>query len=232
LRGCLSVLLIAAAFFVATVWFGGPPLAESVVEASLTGSGLTADELDVTVTAEPPLVLALGRADRIQIEATGVRWKDLRAGSMSMQLNGVDLVGRTAITAYGQFREVELAVPGGDPALVGITIAGLTEDANATIDIDAPTVSRIAITAFEQEFGSRPDSIELVAPDQIRARFGGNSLGGTLRVEGGALVLPTSVGTFRLVEPDPSIPLRLSGVAVDATGLALTGTIDLRSLLR
>lgn len=233
MRGCLSILILAAAFVLGLVWFGGPPLAATVVQASLTGSGFQADELAVTVRAEPPLVLALGRADRVDIEATGVRWNDLRAGSMRMRLDGVDLVERSATTADARFDDVELAVAGSEPALVGITMAGPAHEASTRIDIDAATVSRIAIAAFEEEFGSRPDSVELVAPDQIRARFGGNSLSGTLRVEGdGALVLPTSIGTFRLVEPDPFIPLKLSGVSVNAAGLQLSGTIDLQSLLR
>jgi LmeA-like phospholipid-binding len=233
LRGCLSVLIIAAAFLVGIVWFGGVPLAETVVEASLTTAAFEADELDVTVHADPPLVLALGRADRVEIEATGVRWEDLRAGSMSMRLDGVDLLGRTAITADGQFRDVELAVAGGDPALVGIAISGPAEGARTTIDIDGPTVNRVALAAFEAEFGTRPDSAELVAPNQVRVTVGGRQLGGTLVVEAdGALVVETGLGKVRLVEPDPSIPLRLTRVSIVDGGLELTGTLDVSALLR
>jgi hypothetical protein len=233
LRGCLSILIIAAAFIVGTVWFGGPPLAETVVEASLTGSGLTADELDVTVRADPPLRLALGRADSVEIEATGVRWNALRAGSMSMRLDGVDLLGRTATTADGLFRDVELPVAGDDPALVGITIAGSADRARTTIDVDREAVNRIALAAFEREFGTRPDSVELVAPDRIRVLLGGNALSGTLRVEpDGSLVVASFLGTARLLEPDQSLPLELTGMSIGAAGLELTGTIDLQSLLR
>jgi hypothetical protein len=233
MRGCLSVLIIAAAFLVGIVWFGGVPLAETVVEASLTSSAFEADELDVTVHADPPLVLALGRADRVEIEATGVRWEELRAGSMSMRLDGVDLLARTATTADGQFRDVELAVAGGDPALVGIGISGPAGGARTTIDIDGPTVNRVALAAFEEKFGTRPDAADLVAPDGIRVRLGGNELLGTLRVDSdGALVVVSGLGTVRLVEPDPSIPLRLTGVSIVNGGLELTGTLDVSALLR
>ena len=233
MRGCLSVLIIAAAFLVGIVWFGGVPLAETVVEASLTSSAFEADELDVTVSADPPLVLALGRADRVEIEATGVRWVDLRAGSMSMRLDGVDLLARTATTADGQFRDVELAVAGGEPALVAIGISGPADGARTTIDIDGPTVSRIALSAFEEEFGTRPDSAELVAPNQVRVTLAGRQLSGTLAVEAdGALVVETGLGKVRLVEPDPSLPLRLMSVSVVDGGLALTGTLDVSALLR
>lgn len=232
MRGCLSVLIIAAAFLVGIVWFGGVPLAETVVEASLTTSAFEADELDVTVHADPPLELALGRADRVEIEATGVRWEDLRAGSMSMRLDGVDLLARTATTADGEFRDVELAVAGGDPALVGIGISGPADGARTTIDIDGPTVTRMALDAFEDTFGTRPVSAELVAPNQVGVTVAGRQLSGTLVVEAdGALVVESGLGKVRLIEPDPSIPLRLTAVSVVAGGLELTGTLDVSALL-
>lgn len=233
MRGFLGVLIIAAAFVAGIAWFGGPPLAETLVEASLTNSGFAADELDVTVRSEPPLAVVVGRADRVQIEATGVRWNDLRAGSMSMRLDGVDLIGRTATTADGRLVDVELATTDGDPALVGITIAGPADRARTTVAIDEATVNRITLAAFEKEFGVRPDSAELVAPDGIRVQRGTLELSGTLRVDAdGTLVVASSLGTVRLVEPDPSIPLRLSGVSVGPGGLELVGTLDLESLIR
>ena len=232
MRGCLSVLIIAAAFLVGIVWFGGVPLAETVVEASLATAAFEADELDVTVHADPPLVLALGRADRVEIEATGVRWEDLRARSMSMRLDGVDLLARTATTADGQFRDVELAMAGGEPALVGIGISGPAEGARTTIDIDGPTVNRVALTAFEEEFGTRPDSSDLVAPDRIRVRLGGKELHGTLRVEANGLVVTSGLGTIRLLEANPSIPLRLTGVSIVNGDLRLIGTLDVSAMLR
>ena len=233
MRGCLSVLIIAAVFLVGIVWFGGVPLAETVVEASLTSSAFEADELDVTVHADPPLELALGRADRVEIEARGVRWEDLRAGSMTMRLDGVDLLGRTATTADGQFNDVELAVAGGDPALVGIAIHGPADGARTTVEIDGPTVNRMALAAFEETFGTRPDSAELVAPNGVRVGIGDRELNGTLRVDvDGALVVASGLGTIRLVEPDPSLPLRLTSVSIVDGGLALTGTLDVSALLR
>jgi DUF2993 family protein len=232
-RGCLSVLMIAAVFLVGIVWFGGVPLAETVVEASLTSSAFEADELDVTVHADPPLVLALGRADRIEIEAKGVRWEDLRAGSMTLRLDGVDLLGRTATTADGQFRDVELAVAGGEPARVGIAIHGPAAAARTTIEIDGPTVNRMALAAFQETFGTRPDSAELVGPDGVRVGIGGRQLNGTLRVDtDGALVVASGLGAIRLVEPTPSLPLRLTSVSIVDGGLALTGTLDVSALLR
>ena len=234
MRGCLSVLIIAAAFLVTATWFGGPPLAETVVDASLTSSGFTSDDLDVTVSADPPLRLALGQANSVEIAATGVRWHDLRAGSMTMRLDGVDLLARSATTATGRFEDVELAVAGGDPALARITIAGPARGARTTIDIERAAVNRLAGAAFERQFGTRPDSVDLIAPDVISVRLGGNVLRGTLSVAtDGALVVQSAIGTARLLEPDGSLPIQLTGVSVGAAGgLEMTGTIDLQSLLR
>ncbi len=232
LRGCLSVLILAAIFVVGAAWFGGPPIAATVVEASLTSAGFKADSLDVTVGADPPLLLALGRADRVEIEAGGVRWNGLRAGSVSLRLNGVDLLGRTATTADGRFGEVELPTAHGDPALAAITLAGAAKRASTTIRIDAATVNRLAIAEFASELGTTIDSAELVAPDAIKVRRGNIELSATLQVEAdGALVAASSFGTVRLVEPDPAIPFTLSGVSAGPAGLELTGTTDVESLL-
>lgn len=232
MRGCLSVLIIAAVFVVGLVWFGGPPIAATVVEASLTGSGFQADELDVTVSADPPLLLALGRADQVEIEATGVRWNALRAGSVNLRLDGVDLIDRTATSADGQFGDVQLPAANGDSASSTVTISGPADRARTTIEIDAATVNRIALAAFEAELGTQIDSAELVAPDQISLRRGSIALTGTLRVEAdGALVVTSSFGSIRLVEPDPTIPFNLTGVSAGPAGLELTGTTDVELLL-
>ncbi len=232
MRGCLSVLIIAAVFVVGLVWFGGPPIAATVVEASLTGSGFQADELDVTVSADPPLLLALGRADQVEIEATGVRWNALRAGSVNLRLDGVDLIDRTATSADGRFGDVQLPAANGDSASSTVTISGPADRARTTIEIDAATVNRIALAAFEAELGTQMDSAELVAPDQISLRRGSIALTGTLRVEAdGALVVTSSFGSIRLVEPDPTIPFNLTGVSAGPAGLELTGTTDVESLL-
>ena len=70
MRGCLFVVIIAIMFLTGAIWFGGPPLASAVVTSSLASSGFSSQTLDVEVTAEPPLTLAIGRANTIAIDAT------------------------------------------------------------------------------------------------------------------------------------------------------------------
>ena len=231
MRGCLGVLIIAAAFLAGIVWFGGPPLAETVVEATLTSSGFEADDLEVTVRSDPPLTLAVGRADRVTVEGQNVRWNDLRAESMSMSLAGVDLLGRTAVSADGFLENVEFKAGEGQPTVGSVTFAGPAAAADATVIVDTATVERLAFAAFEREFGSKPEGVTLHGPNVVRVQTSVGSLDGTLEVASGALVIRSSLGTVVIVEASPTMPITLTGVSIRGGGLELRGTIDLLSLL-
>ena len=231
MRGCLSVLIIAAAFLTGIVWFGGPPLAATVVEATLTSSGFAADDLEVTVRSDPPLTLAVGRADRVTVEGSNVRWNDLRAESMSMSLAGVDLLRRTAVSADGFLENVEFNAGEGQPTVGSVTFAGPAAAADATVIVDIATVQRLAFAAFEREFGSKPEDVTLHGPNVVRVQTAVGSLDGTLEVASGALVIRSGLGTIVIVESSPTMPITLTGVSIRGGGLELTGTIDLLSLL-
>jgi hypothetical protein len=233
MRGCLSVITLAVVFLAVAIWFGGPPLASAVVESTLTGTGFASDTLDVEVTADPPLTLAVGRADRIAISATGVRWNEMRLATLSLSLGSVDLVGRTAATADGRLGGVQFAGTGGEPVLADVELSGPADAAKTTISIDSAAVSAMALSAFEADFGIRPTSASLVAPDVVRLKLGGMTVSGQLAVAGdGSIVARASGSTIRLLAPDPSLPFRLTGLAVTPDALVLRGTFDVSSLLR
>lgn len=233
MRGCLGVLVLAALFAVVGLWFGGPVLAGTVVEATLTGSGLQADELDVEVRADPPLRTALGQADRVVITASGLRWNGIRAGSMSLTLGRVDLLARTAETVEGTFGGIELSAVEGPPATVGMRFSGPTAAAATVVTVDAATIDRLAGDAFEREVGSRPDGTSVEAPGRLRIVVAGQTLDGELRIDdAGALVVDTILGTVTVAAADPAIPLRLTGVSAVEGRLELSGTLDLAALLR
>jgi DUF2993 family protein len=231
LRGCLSVLILAAAFVTGLVWFGGPPIAETIVKASLTSSGFEADDLEVAIRADPPLTLAIGRADEVAIEGRNVSWNDLRAESLSLTLADVDLLARTAGSATGFLDQVELIAEGGESTVGSVTFDGPAGAADATILVDAGTVQRLAFAAFEREFGSRPETVSLVGPNIVRVQTSVGSVEGRLEIDGGALAIQSSFGVVRLVEPSPSMPIDFTGVTVRNGGLELTGTIDFLGLL-
>lgn len=231
MRGFLSVLILAAAFLVGLVWFGGPPIAETVVKASLTGSGFKADDLEVAIRADPPLTLALGRADEVGIEARNVTWNDLKAQSLSLTLGEVDLLARTAVSATGFLDRVELLAEGGESTVGSVSFDGPAGAADATILVDAATVQRLAFAAFEREFGSFPERVTLVGPNIVRVATAAGSIDGSLEIAGGALAIQSGFGVVRLVEPNPSMPIDFTGVSVTDGGLELTGTIDFLGLL-
>ena len=232
MRGCLSVLILAAAFLVAFTWFGAPPLAEAVVTAGLTGAGLRSDDLEVSVEADPPLALALGRADRVAISGTDVRWNGVRAGSLNLALDDVDFLARTAGTASGSLDGVAFEDADGNEAVGSVTFDGPADAAATAIRIPAAPIEGMVARAVEREFGSAPEDVQLVGPNIVRIRTPAGTLDGTLEIgPGGALVLRSSLGTSQLVNPDASFPLRLTEVEVVGGELELSGTTDLTSLL-
>lgn len=233
MRGCLTVLVLAAAFLVGGIWFGGPPLAGTVVEASLTGAGLTADDLDVTVSSDPPLGLVTGRADRVAIHASGVAWGGIEAESMDLDLTGVDLFARTATAADGRFDGVEVPGPGGGaPILASVELSGPADAAPTTVRVDRPTVERVALAAFEAEFDVRPDAVSLAAPDEVRVTVGGRELAAHLEIAAdGAVVARSALGTVSIMDARSSLPLVLTGLSLGPDGLVLNGSLDVASLL-
>jgi hypothetical protein len=232
-RGCLFVLIVGAALLVGIVWFGGPPIAGSVITASLASSGFTAERLDVEVDADPPLTLAVGRADRVRITAADVRWNGLVAQSMALDLGQVDLVGRTATTVDGTFGGVAVAGPGGVPVAAVIDIHGPASGAETSITVDGSAAATAARAAVEADFGIHPTSVELRAPNIIRILALGQTIDGRLELApDGAIVAVGSFGTVRVIEPDPAIPIQLTGLAVADGRLVVTGIFDIAALLR
>jgi hypothetical protein len=233
MRGCLFILLAGMAVLVGVVWFVGPPLAGAAVEATLTSGGLDADEMDVLVESEPPLRLAIGQADRVTIEAAGVEWNNVRAGTMTVELRDVDLVNRTVRTADGRLDDVELEQTDdeGDPLFFAVVFSGPSDEAVTAVSIDRRTAERLAIAAFEAELDVRPDGASLVAPDTIRFTSGDQVVSGRLEVTAaGELQATTPLGIVTVVE-SVGLPLELTDVSVGPSGLELTGTLDVSSLL-
>lgn len=233
MRGCLSVIVLAIAFVGAVVWFGGPPLASGLVTLALQGSGFSADQLDVRVTADPPLELALGRADRVVIRASGARWRGVRLASLGVTLGTVDLLARTAASADGRLSGVELDTSGGQAVVADVAFEGSADAAATTIRIAAATVESAAIDAFETTFGVRPSSAGLVAPDTVRVVLDGLTLDSRLSIDAkGSIVALAKGETIVLFTPSSALGLRLTSFAVTSSGLVLHGTLDVAAVIR
>jgi len=231
MRGCLSVLIIAAVFVVVGAWFGGPPVAEALVTTGLTTAGLQSDDLDVAVEADPPLQLALGRADLVTIDASDVEWDGIHSDTLTLVLRDVDFVARSAAQVSGRLTGVEL--PDVDPAgaTATIDIEGPGQAATVTITIDGPTFEAMAIEAFDEKLGIRPTSVTLGEPNVLRVTAGPINASGAMTVENGSLSVATPLGPVTVLDADPSRPFHLTGVAVEGGSLVLSGTFEVADLL-
>ena len=233
MRGCLGFLVLVIVLVVAGIWFGGPPVAAGLVRSALGSAGVRSDNLDVSIQASPPLELALGHADRVVVTGTDVDWENYHADTLNLQLDGVDLLGRTAARTTGGLSGVEL--PGADPpgSTATVEIAGRGPSASVTITIDRSTAEAMAAAAFERETGIRPSSTTLSAPNVIRFKAGQIDGSGAITVgPDGSLGIATPRGRVIVLEPGASEPIHLTDVEVKGDALVLTGAVDLASLMR
>jgi hypothetical protein len=233
MRGCLSVLIIAAGVVLAGAWFGGPTLAGVLVGRSLDSVGFVAADRSVTVSSDPPLEILAGHADRVTIRATRATVRDLTANRLLLTLTNVDLVAGQFSGVDGQLDDVLIPSVDGSSVDAGtVTVRGRAGAATTTVRIDAAVVEALLGRAIRRETGLSVAGLSLTAPDRIRFTAG-LTISGRLAVgPDGSLVIAATSGDTRFTVFKPNADLRLTSVAVSGTELVLTGTTDLRSLLR
>src|SRR5262249_1181727 len=136
-------------FVVVGLWFGGPTIAETMVRSALGPAGVRSDDVDVSIRADPPLELALGRASHVVVDGTDVAWDDYHADAVHLALDDVDLLGRSAARTTGRLTGVVL--PGVEPAgsRATVDLAGRGPSVSVTITIDRSTAEAMATAAFE-----------------------------------------------------------------------------------
>jgi hypothetical protein len=232
MRGCLFVLVLAAAVVTAAAWFGAPPLASTVIASILDGSGYRATDSRITATASPPVRLLLGHADQVTIAGRDVTWRTFRAAAIDVTLDDVDLFGRTAGSITGTIDGAELRTADAVAPTADVTIDGPGDGARATILITAATVDPLVRRGFEKATGTQATSVALIAPDTLRVAIGGSTIEGRLAIdESGGLVLVTRLGSTELFSFDPSFPIKLTAVRVHDSDLELAGTLNADGLL-
>lgn len=233
MRGCLTILILAVVVVAVGLWVGAPPVAGALVASGIRSAGVGSDDLSVEVRADPPLELALGRADRVVIAGSDVDWNRLHADTLDLTLDDVDLIGRSAARANGRLTGVEL--PDVNPPGSGATVdlAGPGDAAVVTITFDRSTAEAIAAASFEQATGIRPSSTTLSEPNVIRFRAGQIDGSGAITIgPDGSLGVATPQGRVIVLGPGAADPIRLTDVEVESNGLVLTGTVDVASLIR
>jgi hypothetical protein len=232
MRGCLFILVLAAAVVSGVAWFGSPVLASTVIANALQNSGFHAATSTITATADPPPRLLTGHADRVEIVGTDVDVRTFHAASLDLVLTEVDFLARTASRISGRIVGAELKTSAGERTSADVDIDGGGSAAAATIRVDAATVDRVVKAAFLATFGATVTSTALVAPDTLRISASGATITGRLVIDGsGAIALTTALGSAPILGLDPSFPLRLSAVHAEAGSLRIDATLDAEALL-
>jgi hypothetical protein len=232
-RGCLFVLLLAAALLAGVAWFGSGPIAATAIGAALGGSGYRAASTSITATADPPPRLLLGHADRVSITGSDVDWRALHANRLSLTLDDVDLFRRSADRIRGSISGARLDDgSGGSVAATSIAVDGPADAAATTIVVDPAAVRAAIISTAASRFGISISDALLVAPDRLRLVTPVGTLDGRLSINAdGALVFDTRLGSVPILTIDRSLPLRLRSVAVVDGALRIDGVLDADSLL-
>jgi hypothetical protein len=233
MRGCLSVLILAAGLVLGVAWFGGPTLAGVLVERSLDSAGFVAPERSVRVSADPPLEILAGRADRVTIQATRATVRGLTAARLLLTLTTIDLVGGQFSGVEGQLDDV--LIRSGDGSSVrasSVTLRGRADAATTTVRIDKTVVETLLAAAIRRQTGLSVSGMTLSNPDRIRFTAGLTVSGRFAVAADGSLVIAGTSGDtrFTVFKPDPD--LRLISASVSGDQLILAGTTDLRNLLR
>lgn len=232
MRGCLFIVVLAAAVLGSAAWFGAPLAASAVIQAALESGGYRAARGSVRATSNPPPKLLLGRADRVAIEGRDVDFRTFHAASLDLVLTDVDVVARTAGEVVGRIEDAELRTTDGVAAVADVTIDGSGQSAAATITVDGTTVEQIVLESFRGAFGVAVTGVALDAPDLLRISSGATSVEGRLEVDAaGAIALRTPLGSSTILSLDPSFPLRFDSVAVIAGDLRIDATLDTGALL-
>jgi hypothetical protein len=232
MRGCLFVLVLAAAVLGGFAWFGSPVLASTVITSALENAGYHAGSSTVTATSDPPPKLLLGRADRVEIAGADVDFRTFHASSLDLVLTDVDVIGRTAGRISGRITGAEMTTAGGETTTADVDIEGTAGAADATIVVDGATVARVVKATFQQRFGVTVTRTELIAPDKLRITAPGATVEGQLLVDSsGAIAFSTSLGSSPILSLDSSFPLHFRSVRIDGGNLRIEAVLDAESLL-
>src|SRR3954453_2050622 len=144
MRGCLSVLILAAGLVLAVAWFAGPALAGAIVERSLDGADFVAADRSVTVSSDPPLEILAGHADRVTITAARARVRDLTAAHVQLTLTNVDLVTGSFAGVDGQLDDVLIpTVDGSSVDARSVTLRGRAAAATAVVRVDRSIIEAL-----------------------------------------------------------------------------------------
>jgi hypothetical protein len=232
-RGCFITIALLAAVAVGATWLLLPPLVGTFAQGALVAGGFDADNMTVTVRADPPPRLLGLTADAIRVKASNARYRGLEAVDVDLTLRDVRLGDRTFGSLDGTLRFVTFpgAVGRSRISVPQVTLSGDATRVRATMTFPAAAARDLTAAALEGKVGITPSSVTLSAPDTVRVVAGGQTIVGRLVVRAdGALVFEPkpsgAVGPLVLFAPDPDVPVRIDSFRIEAGGLLVSATVD------
>jgi hypothetical protein len=233
MRSCLFQLLLLVAVLFGLAWFGLPIGAAWVATNALKTAGFTGTDTVVTVNSDPPLLLLTGHADTIHVTSNQISVGDLEAASVDITLGRVDLIGRTVGTVSGTLSGVTIPVSSGDPiTAASVKLTGSATATQATIELPMAQAQALAVAALKAQGLTATATFK--APNVVTIKASGKTIAAHLEAADGILLLVPETPGFPivpLITPGNGNPFRVTGAAVAAKGVTLTGTIDLQTLL-
>ncbi len=222
--GAIAILGLA----IVLLWAVLPPAAAGLIRLGLEAAGLRADRLVVRVEADPPLRLLAGRADRVAVEGTIVRWDGMAAHSLALTLDDVDLFGRRAGRVEGLLEGVDIAAgTAGSLVAVRIEVSGAGSGPRARL-IVAPEEAARVVLALARGVGVVGGRVTLVPPDRVEVEVAGHRLTARVAVVDGDVVVEGG-GLARLVvlEAGAVAGFTVNSVVVGSDrGLVVEGRLD------
>jgi len=232
MRSCLIQILIALLVIFLLLWFALPLAVGALATGALNAAGFNGTDTRVEVSANPPPMLLTGRGT-VHITSREVSLSDLHAAGVDVTLGDVDLMSRKIGTVSGTLTGVQVAAPNGDPILIDrVTLAGPADATVATCSMSIDTAEALAESQLAAQGVNA--TVDLAAPNAVTLRVGGKSYAGRLVASDGSLKLvpeSKSLPTVLLIMPGSGNPFHVYSVAVGATNVTITGTIDVDDLL-
>jgi hypothetical protein len=234
MRGCLTVILVAALAIFGLVWFKGPSVAATVIQVGLGAFGWSAETETVTVDANPPYIVLMGRADKVRIVATGVEVRGVRARAVTVTVGTVRLFDRTFATFSGRLTGAVVSDgSGNDLTVARIDLSGTGAALKVSLHLASGEVTNQVQRAIENASGATLSGITLSAPNVVVIALAGQTITAHLVIDSGRLVLRgagDALGDPVLFDPSGS-GFKLTGVAMAGGEVVLTGTLDPGSLI-
>jgi len=230
--GLLSVTGLASAILALVAWFGGPTIAGSLVEASLSSAGFRGSNTTVEVITDPPWELLGGRADRVIIRSQDASIDQLQADRLELALLDADLGALSFARVEGRLEGVTLhAADGTSIDAATVDISGTPGAVSAVIRIDAAEVERVALAEIQRQTGVSIGTTRLEPPDLVVFSVFVLQVEGRFAVEpDGSLALAVNLPGNPRVALIADEAIRFESVAVINGQLVLSGTLNLAAL--